>query len=227
MIAARIVRALSARPEIALILASAPSQTETLASLSADLTIPWKHISAFHLDEYAGARADDPHSFRKFLYDHLLAKISIQQFHPLRGEAEDLEAACRDYSRLLREASPRLALLGIGENGHLAFNDPPVADFDDPLDVKVVALDPACREQQVHDGAFARIEDVPTGALTLTIPAVMRVPELFAMVPGPRKRQAVRDTVEGPIATSCPASILRTHRSAHLFLDSESAGLLA
>lgn len=227
MIAKRIVEALLARNELAVIFASAPSQTEALQNLAAIETVAWSRVSAFHLDEYAGAKETDAHSFRKFLQDHFLSKVALKKFHPLRGEAGDLQAACLDYARLLHETPPQLALLGIGENGHLAFNDPPVADFHDPLDVKVVELDLPCREQQVHDGAFARITDVPAHALTLTIPAVMRVPELFAMVPGPRKKYAVRDAIEGPISTACPASILRTHAAAHLFLDADSASLLA
>jgi glucosamine-6-phosphate deaminase len=227
MLAERIKERLGSAGPLSMIFASAPSQTETLRHLAGQSGIAWDRISGFHLDEYAGAKETDAHSFRKFLEDHLLSKVTLQSFHGLRGEAADLEEACRDYAALLRQASPRLALLGIGENGHLAFNDPPVADFEDPLDVKVVELDLACREQQVHDGAFAKLADVPARALTLTVPAIMRVPEVVAVVPGPRKKHAVKEAVEGRIGTSCPASILRTHAAAHLFLDAESAALLS
>ena len=225
-IAARVADALETPQDLAMIFASAPSQTETLRYLSADRNIDWSRVSGFHLDEYAGARETDAHSFRRFLQDHFLSQVRLKKFLPLRGEADDLQAACREYAHLLQEAAPQVALLGIGENGHLAFNDPPVADFHDPLDVKVVELDLPCREQQVHDGAFPRLEDVPSHALTLTVPCVMRVPHLFAMVPGPRKKIAVRDAVEGAISTACPASILRSHTDAHLFLDADSASLL-
>jgi glucosamine-6-phosphate deaminase len=189
--------------------------------------IDWRRVSAFHLDEYLGMTDDAPQSFRRFLIDRLVDRTPLGEFHGLRGEAEDPAAECARYARLLDEQAPDFAVLGIGENGHLAFIDPPFCDFDDPAAVKVVELDEVCRAQQVNDGAFATLDEVPRNALSLTIPAVMRRPKLFAIVPGPAKRNAIRDTVEGPVATSCPASILRTHPDAHLFVDRDSAALLS
>jgi hypothetical protein len=149
----------------------------------------------------------------------------VAAFHELAGDAPDLQAEADRYQRLLAERPPVLVALGIGENGHLAFIDPGECDFDDPRDVRIVNLDDACREQQVHDGAFARVEDVPRRALSLTIPFFMRTPHAVVTVPGPAKARAVRDAIEGPIA-GCPASILRNHPGAAIFLDADSAALL-
>ncbi len=208
------------------IFASAPSQNETLAALIAAGGIDWSCVTAFHMDEYIGAGASAPYSFRRYLHERLLSKLPVKHFFGLAGEAGNAEATAREYASLLNANPPDLCLAGIGENGHIAFNDPPVADFNDPLDVKVVELDDACRTQQVADGAFPRIEDVPRRALSLTVPRLFRTPVIILSVPGPRKAEAVRATVEGPIATSCPASILRTHENAHLFLDKDSAALI-
>jgi glucosamine-6-phosphate deaminase len=145
---------------------------------------------------------------------------------PFQGESVDSAAECARYRDLLEEAPIDLVCLGIGENGHLAFNDPPVADFDDPEWVKPVELDLLCRQQQVNDGCFPALDDVPRTALTLTIPALLSARAVVGAVPGPRKAQAVRDTLKGPISTACPASILRTHPNAALYLDKESAALL-
>ena len=210
----------------AVVFASAPSQSETLAALREDPRIDWPRVTAFHLDEYAGVGADHPASFRRFLQERLFDHVAITAFHGLQGEAHDLDAECRRYADLLEAERPQLALLGIGENGHLAFIDPPVCDFDDPADVRLVELDAICRQQQVNDGSFARLGDVPTTALSLTIPRLMRIPRLVAIVPGPAKQRAVKGAVDGPIETACPASILRTHPDATLFLDRASAALL-
>jgi glucosamine-6-phosphate deaminase len=148
-------------------------------------------------------------------------------FNGLHGEAADAETECASYTQLLARTRPDFAVLGIGENGHLAFIDPPFCDFNDPAAVKVVELDEVCREQQVHDGAFETLADVPRQALSLTIPTIMACPRLFAIVPGPAKQQAIRATIEGPLETNCPASILRRHADAHLFIDRDSAALLS
>src|SRR4051812_35835374 len=208
------------------IFASAPSQNEFLAALAVS-DIQWPRVMGFHLDEYLAMNDDAPQSFRRFLIDRLVSKVPFGGFHGLRGEAEDPEAECVRYAQLLHENPPDFAVLGIGENGHLAFIDPPFCDFNDPQTVKVVELDEVCRNQQVNDGAFASIEDVPRHALSLTVPTVMSVPKLVGIVPGPAKREAIRATIEGPIATSCPASILRRHADAHLFIDRDSASLLS
>lgn len=147
----------------------------------------------------------------------------MQEFYEVDETAKDTEQVCRDYSEALRAANPQLCLLGIGENGHLAFNDPPVADFDDPLDVKVVSLDTVCRQQQAAEGWFASLEDVPERAISLTIPALFRVPRLIVSVPGHREAHIVRRALEEPISTNCPATILRTHPNATIYLDRESA----
>jgi glucosamine-6-phosphate deaminase len=210
----------------AVIFASAPSQNEFLAALRADPDVPWARITAFHLDEYVGMNAGHPASFRRFLKDRLLDHVPVRAFHGLDGQAADLAAECERYAGLLREERPGLAILGIGENGHLAFVDPPVCDFADPADVRVVELDEACRRQQVHDGAFASLDQVPRSALSLTVPFLLSVPRAVAIVPGPAKREAVRAALEGPVTTGCPASILRRHRNATLFLDGDSAAAL-
>jgi len=226
VIAAEIRRAIEERGRAVVILASAPSQNEFLASLAETADIDWSRVTAFHLDEYLGMDAQAPQSFRKFLIDRLVNKVQLGQFHGLGGEAPDGPAEAKRYAKLLEENSPDFAVLGIGENGHLAFIDPPFCDFNDPEAVKVVELDEVCRNQQVNDGAFAIIDDVPQHALSLTIPTLMRTPKLFAIAPGPAKRHAIKRTLEKPVSTSCPASILRTHPNAHLFIDVVAAGFL-
>jgi glucosamine-6-phosphate deaminase len=211
----------------AAIFASAPSQDELLAALRADPSLPWDRITAFHLDEYVGLSPRHPASFRRFLRQRLFDHVPVRAFHGLDGESKDPEAECARYAALLRREGPTLAILGVGENGHLAFIDPPECDFADSRDVRVVTLDAACRKQQVHDGAFARAEDVPATALSLTIPFLMRVPEVVAVVPGAAKRAAVRAALDGPLTCACPASILRRHPRGTLFLDDASAEDLA
>jgi glucosamine-6-phosphate deaminase len=208
------------------VFAAAPSQNEFLAALRGDAAIDWRRVTAFHLDEYAGLPSGHPASFRRFLRESLMDRVPVAAFHELAGDAPDLQAEANRYQRLLAERPPVLVALGIGENGHLAFIDPGECDFDDPRDVRVVNLDDACREQQVHDGGFARVEDVPRRALSLTIPFFMRTPRLVVTVPGPAKARAVRDAIEGPISPACPASILRNHPGAAIFLDADSAALL-
>jgi glucosamine-6-phosphate deaminase len=209
------------------IFASAPSQNELLAALRADSAIDWRRVTAFHLDEYVGIGSSHPASFRRFLRDRLFDHVPVAAFHGLDGEAPDLAAECARYSALLARERPALAILGIGENGHLAFIDPPVCDFGEPADVRVVELDEACRSQQVHDGSFSHLEDVPRTALSLSIPFLLRVPRAVAVVPGPAKRAAVRRALEGPVTTACPASVLRRHPHATLFLDGDSAADLS
>ena len=209
------------------IFASAPSQNEFLAALAAAPGVDWRHVKGFHLDEYLGMGEGAPQSFRRFLLERLVDRVDFGEFNGLRGEAEDAAAECRRYAGLLEQDPPDFAVLGVGENGHLAFIDPPFCDFDDPEAVKVAELDEVCRVQQVHDGAFGALEEVPHSALSLTIPTIMSRPKLFAIVPGPAKARAIRGVVEGPVETACPASILRTHADAHLFIDRDSASLLS
>jgi len=226
VIAAEIRSAIQKRGRAVVILASAPSQNEFLANLVETPDIDWSRVTAFHLDEYLGMDDRAEQSFRKFLIDRVVNKVPLGQFHGLRGDAPDGIAEAKRYAKLLEENPPEFAVLGIGENGHLAFIDPPFCDFNDPEAVKVVQLDEVCRNQQVNDGAFASLDEVPRDALSLTIPALMARPKLFAIAPGPAKRQAIKNTVEGAVSTSCPASILRTHPNAHLFIDVVAAEYL-
>jgi glucosamine-6-phosphate deaminase len=207
----------------AVIFASAPSQNEFLTVLRQEPGIDWPKLTAFHLDEYVGIAPDHPASFRRFLVDRLFSHVKVAAFHGLDGQARDLAAECARYAALLQEAAPALAILGIGENGHLAFIDPPVCDFAERADVRVVELDEPCRRQQVNDGCFPSLEEVPRTALSLTVPFLLRVPRAVAIVPGPAKRAAIQAAVLGPVTTACPASVLRRHRDATLFLDEDSA----
>jgi glucosamine-6-phosphate deaminase len=223
--AGKLGAAISARGSARVILASAPSQNELLANLI-KVGLDWSRVTIFHMDEYVGLPADHSATFRAYQHEHVLSRIKPAAFHGIRGEAANLTAECQRYSALLREAPIDLVCLGIGENGHLAFNDPPVADFNDPAWVKPVELDHLCRQQQVHDGCFPSLDAVPLTALTLTIPALFSARAIVGAVPGPRKAAAVRDTLTGAISTACPASILRKHSNAALYLDRESAALL-
>lgn len=227
VIAAEIRRAIQERGKAVVILASAPSQNEFLADLAEAPDIDWSQVTAFHLDEYLGMDERAPQSFRRFLIDRLVNKVPLREFHGLRGDAPDGVGEANRYAQLLLDNPPDLAVLGIGENGHLAFIDPPFCDFNDPQVVKVVELDEVCRNQQVNDGAFTALDEVPRHALSLTIPTLMARPKLFAIAPGPAKRQAIRSTIEEPVSTRCPASILRTHQDAHLFIDHDSAEFLS
>ena len=221
---AEAIRNLLAREgRAAVIFASAPSQNEFLAALRQEPGIDWPRLTAFHLDEYVGIAPDHPASFRRFLVDRLFDHVEVAAFHGLDGQAHDLARECARYAGLLRQAGPALAILGIGENGHLAFIDPPVCDFAERADVRVVELDEPCRRQQVNDGCFPSLAEVPRTALSLTVPFLMGVPRAVAIVPGPAKRAAIRAAVRGPVTTACPASILRRHRDATLFLDEDSA----
>ncbi len=228
--AAGIHEAIVDRGEARVIFACAPSQDEFLQSLLdpsiCDTPIDWRKVSVFHMDDYIGLTGSHPQSFRHYLHSHLLRHIEVKAFHPIVAEDPDIEAACLKYAALLSERPIDLICLGIGENGHIAFNDPPVADFDDRKLIKKVALDDACRHQQVHDGCFPSFADVPAHALTLTIPVFRRARRLSVHVPGPRKAGAIRDTITAPITPACPATILRTHPHATLFVDRESASLL-
>ena len=187
--------------------------------------IDWQRVHGFHLDEYKGISPDHPASFRLWLRERI-----DQQFHPaafnyIQGDAPDIGAECQRYAALLKENPIDVGFIGIGENGHIAFNDPPVADFQDKQLVKVVELDEACRKQQLGEGWFPTLDDVPREAVTLTIPAIMSCKTIISVVPEARKAQAVRDALLGPIEHACPASILRTHPGVTLYLDQESASL--
>lgn len=221
-VAAELRKRLMRKADVRMIFAAAPSQADMLAALCEVPDIDWSRVTAFHMDEYIGLPAGAPARFATWLDHHVFGKVPFGAVHRIVPEP-DAEAAASAYAALLETAPIDIVCLGIGVNGHIAFNDPPVADFNDPLDVKVVELDEVCRQQQVDDEGFGRIEQVPRHAVTLTIPRLLRADTLFCMVPGRSKREAVRQALYGPVTTACPASIMRLHSDCTLYLDAESA----
>jgi glucosamine-6-phosphate deaminase len=219
----RIFEVLTRRALCRMIFAAAPSQNEMLAGLRAASDIPWERIEAFHMDEYLGLSTRAPQRFSNFLRQELFDLAPLKAAHLLDTGGLPIADEMKRYASLLNAAPIDLVCLGVGENGHIAFNDPSVADFDDPLLVKEVELDEVCRLQQVNDGAFASLEVVPVRAITLTVPALTRGESLFCVVPGPRKAMAVKTMLTGPVDESCPASVLRRHPDCTLYLDAESA----
>lgn len=207
------------------VFAAAPSQNEVLEYLSKSDRVDWSRVDAFHMDEYIGLPPGSEQSFGSYLRDNLFGKADFRSVSYLDGNADPV-AECARYSSLLLAAPIDLVMMGIGENGHIAFNDPHVADFEDPETVKRVELDRQCRMQQVNDGCFTTLDDVPTHALTLTISALMSARALVCTVPGSTKADAVRNMVRGPIDEKCPASILRMHSNCSCFFDVESASSL-
>jgi glucosamine-6-phosphate deaminase len=187
--------------------------------------VPWADTVIFHMDEYIGVGPNHPAGFQRWIRERIVQRTSPKASYYVEGLG-DPEAECRRYSTLLTEHPLDLCCLGIGENGHLAFNDPPVADFNDPLDVKMVQLDRACRQQQINEGHFPDMAAVPTHAITLTIPALLRASCVIAIVPEARKAEPVLAALTGPISTSCPASALRTISHASIHLEPASARLL-
>ena len=206
--------------------ATGNSQLAFVASLLApDRSVPWSDVVVFHMDEYVGVGPDHPAGFRHWIHDRIGVPARPRAAHYLDGLAPP-DAECDRYASLLDRHPLDLCCLGIGENGHLAFNDPPVADFEDPLDLKVVTLDEACRRQQVNEGHFPTDADVPAQAMTVTIPALLRADRVLAIVPEARKAEPVRAALEGPVTTACPASILQRTPHATVFLDPASAARL-
>lgn len=216
---------LSTKDEVNVVFAAAPSQNEFLEALRYE-NLDWQRINAFHMDEYIGLAADAPQGFGNFLKERLFDKFNFKSVNYLNGNAEDIAAECARYTALLQQHPVDIVCMGIGENGHLAFNDPPVADFEDKHTVKVVILDEVCRQQQVNDGCFANLNQVPKQALTLTIPALLSAGYINCVVPGPTKANAVANTLNRPISTENPATILRNHPQAVLFLDLDSSKLI-
>jgi len=212
--------------QVRTIFAAAPSQAEFLQFLCAQAQVDWQRVTAFHMDEYLGLPADSKASFGYFLSQHLFDQLPFGEVHFIDSTHDNPAQEAQYYAQLLKEEPIDLVAMGIGENGHIAFNDPPVADFNDPKWVKLVALDEVCRQQQVNDGAFPNLAAVPSQAITLTIPALLSADEIICVVPGPTKQQAVKNTLEGSIESACPASILRRHQAAALFLDEAAASLL-
>ena len=225
-IKACILSLLKTKETINMIFAAAPSQNEVLYALATDKEIPWNRINAFHMDEYIGLSADAPQGFGNFLKEHIFGLADFKSVSYIDITASDAEKECKRYAELLAKYPTDIVVMGIGENGHIAFNDPPVADFNDKKAVKSVELDEICRNQQVNDGCFAKIDDVPKTAITLTVPTLFAGDHLFCIVPAKTKAKAVKATLCDDINEKCPATVLRRHKSAILYLDGDSSSLL-
>lgn len=225
MLIKKINELLDSQDSINMIFAAAPSQNEFLAALRL-APIDWSRVNAFHMDEYVGLSDDAPQRFGNFLKEALFDKVSFKSVNYLNGNNTDLKGECQRYSDLLRKYPTDIVCMGIGENGHLAFNDPPVADFNDTELVKPVELDQTCRQQQVNDGCFNSLNVVPTHALTLTIPTLMAGKFIYCVVPGKTKAEAVYNTINQDIIEQYPSTILRKHPNAILFIDELSSSML-
>jgi len=225
-VAAKIKEVAAKKGEVNMIFASAPSQNEFLAGLLADKNIPWEKVNTFHMDEYINLDKDAPQGFGNFIKDRLWGKLNLKSMNFLNGNAADTAAECKRYGDLLVKYPADIVCMGIGENGHLAFNDPGIAKFGDTELVKVVTLDEVCRQQQVNDGCFASLDLVPKYALSLTIPALVDKGDLYCIVPAKTKARAVYDTVKGFVTELVPATILRMKDTATLYLDQDSSYLL-
>lgn len=225
-VAAAIKALLVKQDNVNMIFAAAPSQNEFLRTLSEEKGIHWNRVNAFHMDEYIGLHKDAPQSFGQFLKERIFDKVSFRQVFYIDGNAADPQQECGRYSDLLKQYPADIVCMGIGENGHIAFNDPHVANFNDPVLVKIVELSAASRQQQVHDGCFATIEEVPAAAITLTIPALVNTNAVYCMVPGTTKARAVYHTLRSEIEEQYPSTILRKHGNATLYLDKDSAAKL-
>lgn len=225
-IASCIKQLLEEKSEINIIFAAAPSQNDMLRHLCERNDIEWERINAFHMDEYIGLKPDAPQCFSNFLKRSIFDLKPFKSVNLIDASATNPQDECDRYSELLKKHPVDIVCMGIGENGHIAFNDPHVADFNDDAAVKSVELDDVCRMQQVNDGCFATLDDVPKFAITLTIPTLMSAEYNFCVVPAATKAVAVKNTVEGEISHACPASVLRNKPNAILYCDSESSTLL-
>ena len=224
-VAFRLRALLNNQDYVNVVFAAAPSQNEFLAALI-EQDVDWTRVNGFHMDEYIGLDQEAPQGFGNFLKDRLFLKVPFNSVHYLNGTESGTSNECKRYTGLLADFQIDIVCMGIGENGHIAFNDPPVADFHDSKMVKVVDLELACRQQQVNDGCFTALEEVPLHALTLTIPALMKANFLYVIVPGKLKATAVYNTLHKPITEAHPSTILRTHQNGVLFLDDDSSKLL-
>ena len=208
--------------EANVVYAAAPSQSDMLAALLNE-DVDWQKVRGFCLDEFIGLDTSHPAGFANFLRRNFFDHKDLKEIHLLECSPEGAEKKMAEYVNLLDKYPPDIAFLGIGENGHLAFNDPHIADFNDPLRIKIVEMDLACRTQQVNDGCFSDLSEVPTHAITLTLSQIMAVPRIITVVPTKLKAHAVKIALTEPISTKCPAGILRTHKNAKLYLDKDSA----
>lgn len=225
-VAEKIRECIAAKGEARVVFASAPSQLEFLQELVKEEGIDWAKVEAFNQDEYIGATLSDAHSFGKFIKEVLYDKVHPGTIHFIDGTAADVDAECERYASLLQEKEIDIICLGVGENGHVAFNEPHEADFNDPKALKTITLDEKCRVQQFHDFGFRTMADVPDKGVTITIPLIMQAANLYCMVPTERKAEAIKDMLLGPVDEKCPASVLRLHDAAVLYLDCDSAKLL-
>jgi glucosamine-6-phosphate deaminase len=224
--AEQIQQLLDTKEFVNIIFAAAPSQNEMLFHLSSHQDIDWGRINAFHMDEYVGLSDNAPQRFGHFLDQAIFGKLPFHDVHYINGNASNPEEECSSYAALLEANPVDIVCMGIGENTHIAFNDPHVADLNDPLMVKLVDLDEVSRMQQVHDGCFAAFEDVPRMAITLTVPALLKAASIFCVVPGINKAQAVYHTINSPVSALYPSTALRQHEQASLYLDVNSASLV-
>lgn len=220
-IAERLRASIADQGRARVVFAAAASQADALDELAVAPGIDWGVVEAFHMDEYLGLDPADPAGFGNWLRRHLFDRVRPGHVHFIEP-GEDPDQTARAYAEALASAPIDLVVCGIGANGHIAFNDPPVADFNDPLDVKVVELDLACRTQQVDDGAFPTVNDVPTHAITLTVPRLLNSGAMVCIVPGESKREAVTAALTGPETTACPASVLRRHPDITYYFDAEA-----
>ncbi|MGP8245856.1 MAG: glucosamine-6-phosphate deaminase [Bryobacteraceae bacterium] len=218
--------AIEKRGRARIIVATGNSQVDFITALVGHSEVSWSRVELFHMDEYVGLPAQHPASFRFWIQTRVEKKFPLAAANYIHGDAPDVDAEIARYSSLLAAAPIDCAFVGFGENGHIAFNDPPSADFDDPVAMKVVVLDEACRRQQVGEGHFKDVDSVPRTAITITCSGLFRANAWICCVPERRKAAAVRDALTGPISTSCPASLVRRHPAAWAFLDEDSSSLL-
>lgn len=223
--AAAVRSALTAQADIAVILATGNSQLGFIGAVRDRDDIDWSHITILHMDEYLGMSEGHPASFRRWMHENLVDHVKPKAFLGVQGDHEPIETELERYAGLLRQLNPAICVMGIGENGHLAFNDPP-ADFETQDLIRVVELDEVCRNQQVGEGHFATLDETPKRALSLTVYALLRPSTVLVLTPEGRKAEAVKAALEGPLTPTCPASILQTQPQAHLYLDQESSSLL-
>lgn len=224
-VAHRINKLLQQQDLVNIIFAAAPSQNEFLDALSSE-TVDWQRVNAFHMDEYIGLEKHHPERFSNFLRKKIFDRVPLHQVYYLNDNGLNPDAESKRYAGILNDYPADIVCMGIGENAHIAFNDPHVADFHDPFLVKTVHLDEASRIQQVHDACFSDLEEVPVSAITLTVPALLRAPFIYCMVPGRNKADAVYHTIHNGVNEQYPSTILRQHNHAILYLDRESASML-
>lgn len=224
-LAALLTRLVEKQGKVSVILASGNSQLDFFKALRKLKSVPWSKVTLYHMDEYLGMSDQHPASFARFIRENLADSVHPVNFHHIRGNSSDTDSELKRYTNLLREFPPDICVMGIGENGHLAFNDPP-ADFETKEAIHLVNLDDRCRTQQVSEGHFPKLDDVPKRAISLTIHALLNVKHALVVVPEARKAAAVKAALQGPVTANCPASILKTRPNVTLYLDRESASLL-